>query len=105
LLLGAAAVAGTMGSACFLYWQRLRTKDGSGPLFTSVSSSPDDWLARMLDAGSRRDFIYVAPVFALFGKAHWLVLLIGVGAPAYFLLLVLLAMHERLQVAPTRSGA
>jgi 1L-myo-inositol 1-phosphate cytidylyltransferase / CDP-L-myo-inositol myo-inositolphosphotransferase len=105
LLLGAAAVAGTMGSASFLYWQRLRTKDGSGPLFTSVSSSPDDWLARMLDAGSRRDFIYVAPVFALFGKANWLVLLIGVGAPAYFLLLVLLAMHERLQVAPTRSGA
>jgi phosphatidylglycerophosphate synthase len=105
LLLGAAAVAGTMGSACFLYWQRLRTKDGSGPLFTSVSSGPDDWLARMLDAGSRRDFIYVAPVFALFGKANWLVLPIGVGAPAYFLLLVLLAMHERLQVAPTRSGA
>jgi phosphatidylglycerophosphate synthase len=105
LLLGAAAVAGTMGSASFLYWQRLRTKDGSGPLFTSVSSTPDDWLARMLDAGSRRDFIYVAPVFALFGKANWLVLLIGVGAPAYFLLLVLLAVHERLQGTLTRSGA
>jgi hypothetical protein len=59
----------------------------------------------MLDAGSRRDFIYVAPVFALFGKADWLVLPIGVGAPAYFLLLVLLAAHERLQGSLTRSGA
>jgi phosphatidylglycerophosphate synthase len=104
LLLGIAAVVGTLGSACFLYWQRLRAKQGSGPLFTSVSSTPNERFARMLDAGSRRDFIYVAPLFALFGKADWLVLPIGVGAPVYFLLLVLLAAHERLHGSPTRSG-
>jgi 1L-myo-inositol 1-phosphate cytidylyltransferase / CDP-L-myo-inositol myo-inositolphosphotransferase len=105
LWLGAAAIAGTLGSAGFVYWRQLRVKDGSGPLFTSVASAPDDRLAGMLDAASRRDFIYVVPIFALFGKSSWFLLLAAVGAPVFFLLLVFLAVRERLQSRPITSGA
>ena len=59
LLLGAAAVLGTLGSAGFVYWRLMRAKDGGEALFTSVSAEPDRPLARMLDAASRRDFIYL----------------------------------------------
>ena len=38
LLLGAAAIVGTLGSAGFVYWRTMRPKDDSGPLFTSVST-------------------------------------------------------------------
>src|SRR5262245_17478293 len=37
LLLGAAAIFGTLGSAGFVYWRQMRGRDGSAPLFTSVS--------------------------------------------------------------------
>jgi hypothetical protein len=74
----------------------LRAKDGSGPFFTSVSTGSDDPLAGTLDAASRRDFIYAAPVFALFGKASWFLVLAAVGAPVFFLLLIILAARERL---------
>jgi len=97
LWLGAAAIVGTLGSAGFVHWRQLRAKDGSGPLFTSVSSAPDDHLGGMLDAASRRDFIYVVPILALFGKSSWLLLLASVGAPIFFFLLVLLALRERLR--------
>jgi phosphatidylglycerophosphate synthase len=97
LWLGAAAIIGTLGSAGFVHWRQFRAKDGSGPLFTSVSSAPDDHLTRMLDAASRRDFIYVVPIFALFGKSGWLLLLAALGAPIFFLLLLFLAVRERLQ--------
>jgi phosphatidylglycerophosphate synthase len=96
LWLGAAAVVGTLGSAGFVYWRQLRAKDGSGPFFTSVSTGSDDPLAGTLDAASRRDFIYVVPVFALFGKASWFLVLAAVGAPIFFLLLLFLAARERL---------
>jgi phosphatidylglycerophosphate synthase len=97
LLLGAAAIIGTLGSASFVYWRQMRVEHGSGPLFTSVSGVPDDRLAGMLDAASRRDFIYLVPVFALFGKSSWFLLLASVGAPIFFFLLVFLALRERLQ--------
>jgi len=105
LWLGAAAIAGTLGSAGFVYWRQLRVKEGSGPLFTSVATAPDDRLAGMLDAASRRDFIYVVPILALFGKANWLLSLAAIGAPIFFLLLVFLAVRERLQSKPMTSGA
>jgi phosphatidylglycerophosphate synthase len=105
LWIGAAAIVGTLGSAGFVYWRQLRVKDGSGPLFTSVASAPDDHLAGMLDAASRRDFIYVVPVFALFAKASWFLVLAAVGAPIFFLLLICLALRERLQSRAVTSGA
>ena len=84
LLLGAAAVLGTLGSAGFVYWRLMRAKDDGGTLFTSVSAEPERPLARVLDAASRRDFIYLVVLLALFGKSNWFVLLAGLGAPIYF---------------------
>jgi 1L-myo-inositol 1-phosphate cytidylyltransferase / CDP-L-myo-inositol myo-inositolphosphotransferase len=89
--LGAAAVLGTLGSAGFVYWRLMRGKDGGSALFTSVSAEPERPLARVLDAASRRDFIYLVIVLALAGKSSWFLLLAAIGAPIYFLLVVLLA--------------
>jgi len=105
LWLGAAAIIGTLGSAGIVYWNRLRLKDGGGPLFTSVSATPDDRLSRMMDAAARRDFIYAVPVIALFGKSTWFLVGAAMGAPIFFLLLIALALRERLQSRPATSGA
>ena len=95
LLLGGAAIVGTLGSASFVYWRQMRLPRVSGPLFTSVSSAPNDRLARLLDAASRRDFIYLLPVLALFGRSSWLLVLAALGAPLFLLVLVFLAVRER----------
>jgi phosphatidylglycerophosphate synthase len=105
LLLGAAAALGNLGSAAFVYWRLMRIKDDSGPLFTSVSTTRDNRLARLLDAGSRRDFIYLVLILALFGKSNWFLLLAALGAPIYFILLVFLAVRERRPNISTTPGA
>jgi hypothetical protein len=53
----------------------------------------------MLDAASRRDFIYLVLFLALFGKSNWFLVLAAAGAPIFFLLLLLLAVRERFQTA------
>ena len=93
LLLGAAAVLGTLGSAGFVYWRLMRLKDDGGALFTSVSATPERPLARLLDAASRRDFIYLVLILALIGKSNWFLLLAAVGAPIFFFLVVFLAVR------------
>jgi 1L-myo-inositol 1-phosphate cytidylyltransferase / CDP-L-myo-inositol myo-inositolphosphotransferase len=105
LLLGAAAVLGNAGSAGLVYWRMMRTKEDAGPLYTSVSALPDRSLAKLLDALSRRDFIYLVVALALFGKANWFLLLASLGAPTYFFLLVLLAIRERVTGTRTPSRA
>ena len=85
LLLGAAAVLGTLGSAGFVYWRLMRLKDDGGALFTSVSATPERPLARLLDAASRRDFIYLVIILALIGKSNWFLLLAAVGGADLFL--------------------
>jgi hypothetical protein len=75
----------------------MRPKKDDGPLFTSVVAAPGQSLARMLDAASRRDFIYLVVILALFGKSNWFLVLAAVGAPIFFLLLVFLALRERVQ--------
>jgi phosphatidylglycerophosphate synthase len=99
LLLGAAAALGNLGSAWFVYWRSMHTKKDSGPLFTSVATVPGQTLARMLDAASRRDFIYLVLFLALLGKSNWFLVLAATGAPIFFLLLLFLATRERLQAA------
>jgi phosphatidylglycerophosphate synthase len=99
LLLGAAAAFGNLGSAWFVYWRMMHTKKETGPLFTSVATVPGQTLARMLDAASRRDFIYLVLFLALFGKSNWFLVLAAAGAPIFFLLLLLLAVRERFQTA------
>jgi phosphatidylglycerophosphate synthase len=105
LLLGAAAALGNLGSAAFVHWRLMRIKDDSGPLFTSVSTAPGNRLARLLDAASRRDFIYLVLILALFGKSNWFLLLAALGAPIFFILLVFLAVRERRPNISTRPGA
>ena len=104
LWLGAAAIVGTLGSAGLVYWKQLRGKEGRGPLYTSVSDVGDGRLSRMLDAASRRDFVYGVPILALFGKSNWFLLLAAIGAPIFFFLLVVLALRERMQSKALRSA-
>lgn len=103
LLLGVAAVLGSLGSAWFVYWRTMHAKKNDGPLFTTVATVPGQALARMLDAASRRDFIYLVLFLALFGKSNWFLVLAAVGAPIFFLLLVFLAMRERFQRQPNAA--
>jgi 1L-myo-inositol 1-phosphate cytidylyltransferase / CDP-L-myo-inositol myo-inositolphosphotransferase len=92
LLLGASAVAGTFASAGFVYAKTMRApKDG--PLFTSVAET-ESAASRIADVLSRRDFIYLVLALALFGKANWFLVLSAVGAPVFFLALVLLARRR-----------
>lgn len=101
LLLGLAAILGSLGSASIVYWRVMHTKKDDGPLFTSVATAPGHALARMLDAASRRDFIYLVLIFALFGKSSWFLVLAAIGAPVFFLLLIILALRERLSARET----
>jgi 1L-myo-inositol 1-phosphate cytidylyltransferase / CDP-L-myo-inositol myo-inositolphosphotransferase len=105
LLLGAAAVLGTLGSAGFVYWRLMRAKDDRGPLFTSVSAAPQRPLARLLDAASRRDFIYLIVLLALAGRSNWFLLMAALGAPIYFFLVLFLAGRERFADARGPSAA
>jgi phosphatidylglycerophosphate synthase len=96
LLLGALAVLGALGSASFVYWRIIRGKeDDGGALFTSVSEAPERPLARLLDGASRRDFVYLVLILAVFGKSNWFLILAALGAPIYFALVVALAARER----------
>ncbi|HYT32653.1 MAG TPA: CDP-alcohol phosphatidyltransferase family protein, partial [Thermoanaerobaculia bacterium] len=106
LLLGAAAIAGTLLSAGFVYFQTMSNASNAshpasasngreGPLFTSVSRSGDSRISRMADFLARRDFIYLVVILAAFGKANWFLILAAVGAPLFFLVLVGLALGQR----------
>ena len=94
LILGAAAVLGTAGSAGAVYWLTLRSKTAAGPLYTSVSAEPSGRLAKVLDALSRRDFVYLVLVLSAFGKANWFLALTAVGAPVFLVLVVWTAKRD-----------
>jgi phosphatidylglycerophosphate synthase len=94
LAFGAVAVTGTALSAALVYFETMRG-DHAGPLFRSVASGGEGALARAADALARRDFIYVVVVLSAFGKARWFLALAAVGAPAYFLVLGIMAIRAR----------
>jgi len=94
LLLGAAAILGTILSAAFVY-RHTMAQVAEGPLFTSVSRSPDSRFSRLADALARRDFLYLLVVLAALGKAHWFLVMAAVGSPIYFLLLLAIARAGR----------
>ncbi|MFQ5988932.1 MAG: CDP-alcohol phosphatidyltransferase family protein [Candidatus Methylomirabilales bacterium] len=94
LLLGAMAVAGTVGSAWFAYWHTMREKRSDGPLFTSIVGSPGPGVSRLLDALANRDFIYGIVLLSAFGKAAWFLVLTAIGAPVFFLLLLWTARNN-----------
>jgi phosphatidylglycerophosphate synthase len=94
LILGCTAVAGTLLSAGFVYWRTMREHTKPGPLFTSVSKSGRSWLSQMADALARRDFIYLVVLLSAAGKANWFLVLAGIGAPIFFLVLLTVAATE-----------
>jgi phosphatidylglycerophosphate synthase len=94
LALGAAAVMGTLLSAFFVY-RHTMMQPKEGPLFTSVTGSDRTRLARVANALSRRDFIYLVLILSAFGKAHWFLVLAAAGAPIFFLVLVGIALGQR----------
>jgi phosphatidylglycerophosphate synthase len=94
LWLGAGAVLGTLGSAGFVYCRLMRSKDSGDTMFTSVSNAPERPLTRLLDSASRRDFIYLVILLALFGRSNWFLVMAGIGAPVYFFLVLLAARPQ-----------
>ncbi len=94
LLLGAAALLGTLFSAAFVY-RHTMAQVQEGPLFTSVSREPGSLLSRMADALARRDFLYLLVLLAALGKSHWFLALAAAGSPIYFLLLLAIARAGR----------
>jgi phosphatidylglycerophosphate synthase len=93
---GAAAVAGTLLSAAFVYRFAMQGRErGTSPQFTSVTRAPATRLSRMADALARRDFIYLVVVLAAFGKVHWFLVMAAIGAPAFFLALVVIDLSSR----------
>ncbi len=91
LALGALAILGTILSAALVYRLTMRSVT-EGPLFTTVSLSPQAPLSRLADALARRDFLYLLVILAAFGKSHWFLALAAAGSPIYFFLLVILAV-------------
>jgi hypothetical protein len=54
-------------------------------------------LSRLADMLARRDFIYLVVLLSAFGRARWFLGLAAIGAPAFFLtLLVIEASGRRL---------
>jgi 1L-myo-inositol 1-phosphate cytidylyltransferase / CDP-L-myo-inositol myo-inositolphosphotransferase len=95
LWLGVLPVAGTIGSAWFVYHHTMRGAKGTGPLFTSVVQSPDSSLSQLMDSLARRDFIYLVAVLSAFGKASWFLVLSAIGTPIYFLILLWFAYTQQ----------
>lgn len=104
LLLGAAAILGTILSAAFVYRHTMAQVE-EGPLFTSVSRSPDSPFSRLADALARRDFLYLLVVLAAFGKERWFLAMAALGSPIYFLLLLAIARAGRRRETPAAEEA
>lgn len=76
LLLGAAAVAGTVASAMsMMSRQAVRTREFG-----------DDLAGRVTRALANRDFIYLVVLLALLGKANWFLVLVAAGSPIFVML-------------------
>jgi phosphatidylglycerophosphate synthase len=94
LLAGAAAIAGTLLSAGFVFRYAMGGAR-EGPQFTSVTRAPASRLSRMADMLARRDFIYLVVLLSAFGKARWFLALAAFGAPLFFVLLVAMETSGR----------
>ncbi|MDX8392377.1 MAG: CDP-alcohol phosphatidyltransferase family protein [Mariprofundaceae bacterium] len=97
--LAAGATGGTFLSAALVYTHSMREQKENGPLYTSVSTSTKKTKPTQLaDTLSRRDFIYLVLLLALFGKAQWFVLPAAIGAPLFAVLLVTIARSDKHRV-------
>lgn len=98
LACGAASVVATAASTFFVYARTMRGPK-EGPLYTSVSNRPGSTIARVVDALSGRDFIYLVLLLSAFGKADWFVVVAAFAVPAYFVALVAVALSDRRALA------
>ena len=95
-LCGLLAVGGTVVSASLVYFHTMRVEKKVGPLYTSVSTSEGKSAGvRIADMLSRRDFIYLVLVLALFDKTQWFLVMTAIGAPVYTLLLIFIMIREQ----------
>tara|TARA_B100000315_G_scaffold12567_1_gene11904 strand:- start:23907 stop:25091 length:1185 start_codon:yes stop_codon:yes gene_type:complete len=80
------AIAGSLLTAGLVYAMTMRTGKDDGPVYTSTSrkQKKDRWV-KIADFLSRRDFIYLVVILAIFGKLHWFLILAAIGAPVFFL--------------------
>ncbi len=80
------AIAGSILTAGLVYAMTMSSGKDDGPVYTSTSrkEKKDRWVI-IADFLSRRDFIYLVVVLAIFGKLHWFLVLAAIGAPAFFL--------------------
>ncbi len=102
---GALAVGGSLGSAALVYASTMRDRTGEGPLYESVSSREDKGrVLEVADFLSRRDFIYLVVLLSLVGRLDWFLVLSGVGAPVFFLVLAGTWLRDRMR-ARARPGA
>lgn len=85
LLLGALAVAGTLGSATL----------ASRSFIDREPLPPASALGRLTTALSGRDFIYLIVALAALGKGRWVLALTAVGSPLFVLLLWLVRRPGR----------
>ena len=95
LVAGVATVGATALSAAVIYWHTMREKAGGEPLYTSVAKGHQSRLTKVMDALTRRDFIYLIVVLAAFGKSAWFLVVAAVGAPIFLLMLLFIACTER----------
>jgi phosphatidylglycerophosphate synthase len=86
LALGALTVIATLGAAALASRQIMRD--------TAVGVDAT-WAARLAEAFSSRDFIYLVIVLSAFGQAHWFLIFASVGTPIFFLLLLSIGARRR----------
>ena len=80
------AIAGSLLTAGLVYVMTMSSGKDDGPLYTSTSrKEKKSKLVEIADYLSRRDFIYLVVLLAIFGKLHWFLVLAAIGAPIFFL--------------------
>lgn len=83
LALGALTIAATLAAAAREASHIMRDTVGAG------------WKARLAEAFSSRDFVYLIIAMSVFGKAHWFLIFASVGTPIFFLLLLSIGARQR----------
>jgi phosphatidylglycerophosphate synthase len=95
LLLGGLAVAGTLGAAALA---SRRFIAGEGP------SHADRTMARLIEAFSHRDFIYLILLLSAFGRAQWFIALAAAGTPLFLALMLWVDQRAASDVRVTGEG-
>ena len=86
LALGAVTVLAVLGAAAL----------ESSPIMRDAAVGGDaGWRAKLAEAFSSRDFIYLVVLLSAAGLAHWFLIFASVGTPIFFLLLLSIGARRR----------